>query len=131
MAMSADATADSLKYYFTAVSVATRPSAWQVALHTADPGVNGADNEVADAAYVRQSGTFSVDVTDPDAPFAENTGIITYPAAVAAYTVTHISIHATGGDCLAVMRLVADKSIAIGAQAQFAIGEIIIGGTPQ
>lgn len=131
MAMSADATADSLKYYFTAGAVATRPSAREVALHTADPGPNGGSNEVVDAGYARQTATFSVDETDPDAPFAENTGVITYPAAVTGFTVTHISIHATGGDCLAVMRLVADKVIGVGAQAQFAIGEIIIGGTPQ
>lgn len=131
MAMSADATADSLRYYFTADSVSSRPATWEVALHTGAPGLNGEDNEVADSAYARQSGAFAVDVTDPDAPFADNTGLITYPAAVAAYTVTHISIHATGGDCLAVLRLVVDKAIDVGVQAQFAVGEIILGGTPQ
>ena len=131
MAMSALATADSLKYYFTASSVATRPSARQVALHTAYPGVNGASNEVTDGTYARQTATFTLDATDPDAPFVKNSALITYPAADTGFTVTHISIHAVGGDCLAVMRLVADKVIGAGDQAQFAIGEIIIGGTPQ
>ncbi len=131
MAMSAYATLQSLKYYLTTEPPASRPTTWQVSLHTGDPGPDGTANEVTDAAYVRQTGAFATDNTDPDAPFADNTGLISYPAAAVGFTATHMVVWGTGSNPLVIQRLVTDRVVGVGVQAQFAVGEIIIGGTQE
>lgn len=127
MAMSPAVLADSLAYYLTTDSPITRPTAWTLSLHTAAPGSDGTANEVTDSGYARESASFVVDVSDPDAPFAENDALVTFDAAVVAYTVTHVVVW---GDStpLVIQALQTDKVINIGEQAQFAIGELVVGG---
>lgn len=128
MSMSAFATLDSLTYYFTAIAPAARPTSWEVSLHTGDPGVDGTANEVADAGYAREPGIFAVDNTDPTLPFVDNTGLIQFGAAVTGYTATHVVVWSNAGNPLSIQRLTADKVIGVGVEAQFAVGELIIGG---
>ena len=57
----------------------TRPSAWYVALHTADPGEVGSTGELSGNGYARQSATFAEDTNglvdnDADITFGPNTG---------------------------------------------------------
>lgn len=97
-----------LDWLLTTGSV-TRPAAWYVAIHTADPGDDGTANEVlvaADPAYVRQAVTFSA----PDFSSAtkktttNNTTSVTFtPDTGVSYSVVGISIWdaATSGNCLA------------------------------
>lgn len=127
MAMSPDIFADSLTYYLTTGSPITRPTAWTVSLHTAAPGSDGTANEVGDSGYARLSVTFTLDVSDPDAPFVSNSALLAFGAAVAAYTVTHVVVW---GDTTPVVieALRTEKVINIGEQAQFAIGELVVGG---
>lgn len=77
----------------------TRPSAWWVGLHTADPGETGATAEVTGGAYQRTSATFGTATTGS----TSNTGAINFPSATAAWgTVTHVTIWdaQSGGNCL-------------------------------
>lgn len=127
MGMSALLTEDSLTYYLTTGSVITRPVAWEISLHSADPGVDGTANEVTDANYERQAIDFTVDITDPDVPFAENDALIEYPAADANYDVTHIVIWDSLGNVLVPQPLRVPKTVLATEQAQIAAGEIKIG----
>lgn len=127
MGMSALLTEDSLTYYLTTGSVITRPSGWEISLHSAAPGVNGTANEITDANYARQAIAFTVDTTDPQAPFAENNALIEYPAAAGTYTVTHIVIWDSSGNILVPQSLRVPKTILATEQAQIAVGEIKIG----
>ena len=57
----------------------TRPTAWYVALHTADPGEVGSTGELSGNGYARQSATFTEDTNglvdnDADITFGPNTG---------------------------------------------------------
>ena len=83
-------TEEILKYMFTASAMATRPSAWYVALHTGDPGT-GADNELADANYVRQVGAFEV-VPDGSTHISRNTADLVFPALAAGATVAWVTV---------------------------------------
>jgi len=127
MGMSALLTEDSLTYYLTAGSVITRPVAWEISLHSDDPGVDGTGNEITDANYARQSIDFVVDTTDPAAPFAENDVLVEYPVADADYSVTHIVIWDSLGNILVPQPLRVPKTILATEQAQIAAGEIKIG----
>lgn len=128
MSMSAFATLDSLKYYFTATSVAARPTSWTVSLHTGDPGVDGTANEVAYSGYARVAATIVTDNTNPALPFAKNSALIQFTAADTGYTATHVVVWSNAGNPLSIQRLTADKVIGVGVEAQFAVGELIIGG---
>lgn len=130
MAMSADLIAVSLAYYFTANAPQSRPTTWQLSLHTAAPGPSGSGNEVTDSAYVRQSVTFSdPDLANPLFPLVSNNVLVSFPAAMAAYTVTHVVVwDVMRGTPLVIQRLTADKAVPVGSKAQLAIGEFKIGG---
>lgn len=91
-----------LDWAFTTDSV-TRPTAWYVALHTADPGETGATAEVVvgtDADYVRKSVTFASAVSGQSL----SSGAVSWTANAGAstYVVTHVSIWdaSTAGNCL-------------------------------
>lgn len=95
-----------VKQFFTAETVADRPTGWTIALHAGNPGTGDA-NEVVDANYARQSVTFTA--ADAGA-FWEGSSVadVVFPAAAsgASYTVTHYSVrNATGGACLAIAAL--------------------------
>lgn len=70
----------------------TRPTAWYISLHTADPGTTGA-NELTvgtDASYTRQSAAFAA----PASGQTSNTASQTWTAAANATThvITHIGV---------------------------------------
>ncbi len=129
MAMSPAATLSSLTYYLTSGSTPVRPGSWTISLHSGNPGTAGTANEVTDPNYARQSGQFSIDNSDPAAPFAANSAAISYPAAQSSYSVSYIVVwDSTNNQPLVIQRLVTDKVIAAGEPAQFAVGTLKIGG---
>lgn len=116
--------AEIMKYLFTAEPMGTRPTAWYVALHTADPSEDGSAAEVSGSSYARQAATFTR--TDNQ---AVNDASVTFPAATGSgYTVTHVSVWdaVSGGNCLIKGALVLAKAVAIGESANFAAGELIL-----
>lgn len=81
-----------LAWMFT-TGAAVRPTAWYVALHTADPGETGDANEVLvgdDADYTRKTMTYAA----PSGGQSLSTLAVAHTPAVGAtaYTVTHLSI---------------------------------------
>jgi hypothetical protein len=76
-----------LKWLLTEDS-ATRPTAWYVGLHTADPTDAGTGTEVSGGSYARTTVAFSV-TNDT----ASNSATVTFPTAGANWgTVTHIGV---------------------------------------
>jgi hypothetical protein len=127
--MSPALTLDSLTYYLTSSSVPARPTAWVVSLHTAAPGNSGVANEVTDASYARQPVGFALDVSDASAPVASNASAVYFAAASSGYTAAYAVVwDASRNVPLVIQRLVTDKVIATGEQAQFSPGELKIGG---
>ena len=117
-----------IKSLFT-TSTLTRPTSWYVALFTSTPGPAGANNEVADANYIRQSATFTVS-QDGDFWQAVSDAAATFPAADAAFTVTHIGIFdaETGGSCIVTMALPLARDVAAGGVFNIPSGELVING---
>jgi len=127
MGMSAYAKLQTMLYSLTTDAVATRPTSWTLSLHSGDPGTDGTANEIADANYLRQSIAFSEDVTDPANPFLENSAVVNFPAAAAAYTVTHIVVWDNADNPQVIQQLRTPKSIAIAEVATLSAGELTIG----
>lgn len=111
-----------MKWLMTADSP-TRPTAWFVALHTADPTEAGATGELSGNGYSRQACDFTETTgtaTNDDAlTFGPNTSS-NWGA------VTHISIWtaSTSGACLWKGALAASKAIAVGDSLTLAAGDI-------
>lgn len=124
-----------IKHLFTALAVPTRPTAWFAALHTGEPGAAGQDFEVQtsqDPNYARKAVAFAATL-DPNGFWkGTNTAEILFDAsgAAAPYTVQYLAIHtaATGGNALAVLPLDPARTVNVGGQLRFPIGEIIIEG---
>lgn len=117
------AEAEVAKYLFTSEAMGTRPTAWYVALHTADPTETGAVAEVSGSSYARQAVTLN-----RTAGQVVNAGAVTFPAVTATpYTTSHVSIWdaVSGGNCLAKGALAIAKLHAVGESANFAAGELI------
>lgn len=96
-------------------SAQTRPTAWHVALHTADPGETGATAELAAAnGYARQSVSF----TAASGGVVDNTALLTFGPCTGSNwgTVTHISIWdaSSGGNCLMYGALSSSATINVG-----------------
>lgn len=122
MSMADYAEIEAMKYLFTAEAMGTRPTAWYVALHTADPTDAGATNEVFGAWYARQAVSFTRTLGA-----IANTGAATFPAVTGAgLTVTHITIKdaASGGNTLAVLPQSPSKVFAVGDIPNIAIGAL-------
>lgn len=112
MSMADYAEVEVMKYLFTAEAMGTRPTAWYVELHTADPSDSGSANAVIGAWYVRQSAAFTRTGSQ-----VANTSTITFPAVTGAgVTITHITIKdaLSGGNTLAVLPQSPSKVYAIG-----------------
>lgn len=115
-----------LSWMLTA-GAATRPTAWYVSLHVADPGTTGADEVVVgtDADYVRKAVTFDT----PAAGETDNTGAVTFTADVAAdtYVVTHIGIWdaSTGGNFLLGGELAVPETVEASDALVLGIGRIV------
>lgn len=126
MAMSNALLEDTLVRYLSTGVVIARPTAWTISLHTSDPGEAGTANEVTDSAYARQAISMAV-TTGTENPLATNATVVTFPAAVEGFTVTHVVLW---GDStpLDIQQLRTNRIIAVGEQATFAVGEYNIGG---
>ena len=120
-----------VKWMFTdADMTGLRPTAWYVALHTADPTEVGNVGEVLtanDADYTRKTVTFADPVTGSGMCLSEVQVSHTPDASASPYTVTHASIWtaATGGTCLMKGALPIPRTISNAAPLTFEIGEII------
>lgn len=112
-----------MKYGFSATAMGTRPTAWYIALHTADPGAAGTANEVAGSSYARQSmGTPTVTGSQ-----VTNAGAITFPTVTSAgYNVTYASVWdaVSSGNCLFYGQLAVAKALVVGDAMVFATGEL-------
>jgi len=124
---------DQLKRYFTTDTVITRPSSWEVSLHTGNPVLG---NEVLVGAwsnYARQSVTLAV--ADVDLGGAElvaqatNDIEVQFPAAAAgtSLVVTHAAIRdASTGEILAVGQASPAMSVVENTVILFAVGDILV-----
>lgn len=89
-----------LNWLFTG-SVVTRPTAWYVAVHTADPTEDGTVGELTtadDSGFVRKSVTF----TDAASGNALSSAIVAWTPTTGSFDITHVSVwdDITGGNCL-------------------------------
>lgn len=132
MSKSNYAEVETLKYLLTIGSMGTRPTAWYVALHTADPA-DGGGSEVTGAGYTnyaRRTVTFAAPTSvDVGASTTTNTVAVAFAALTGTgVTVSHYSIYdaLTAGNLLYSGALGLAKTLAATEVASFAIGEIII-----
>jgi hypothetical protein len=105
-------------------SAATRPTAWFVALHSADPGEDAATAELSGSGYARQSIAFSV-----TGDTAENTALITFgPASADWSAATHFSIWSasTSGNPFYKDVLANPRTILNGDRLEIAIGALTL-----
>ena len=119
-----------VKWAFTAES-ATRPAAWFASLHTADPGLTGADEvdtTTDDTAYTRETVTFDDTAVDGQ---VKNNITVTFPAAAAvaaSYTDTHFGVWdaVTGGNFLGGGVLDLPKVVEDATVLSFAVNDLVI-----
>lgn len=112
-----------LDYVFT-TDVLTRPTAWYLALFTANPGDGDTGTEVSGGGYARQSVTFTV-TNDT----ASNTAAIEFPTATANYgTVSHVGVYtaSSGGTLIAHAALTSSKAIETGDVFRVPAGDLDI-----
>ena len=98
-----------------------------VSLHTADPGNTGT-SEVTGGAYTRMPATFA-QISGPNPTVDANTGIVTFPAATAAWgTITHFGLWdaATAGNNRGSGALTTPKAVNNGDTARFAANALTI-----
>jgi hypothetical protein len=114
-----------IRWLFDDVAV-TRPTAWYVALHTADPGETGATGELSGNGYARQSATFTEDTNglvdnDADITFGPNT-------TTNWGSVSHVSVwdSLTTGNCLAKGALSSSVTINVNDSLKIATGALDI-----
>jgi len=107
---------------------ATRPTAWYVALHTADPTETGAVGEVVvgtDSAYVRKAITMGA----PSGGQSLSTSQVSWTvnSGSAGYTVTHASIWdaVSSGNCLFSGALAVPRALVASGVLTFEIGEVV------
>jgi hypothetical protein len=114
-----------IRWLFDDVAV-TRPTAWYVALHTADPTETGGTGELSGNGYARQSATFTEDTNG----LVDNDGVITFgPNTTTNWgTVSHISVWdaLTTGNCLAKGALSSSVTINVNDSLQIAAGALDI-----
>jgi hypothetical protein len=110
-------------------SSATRPTAWYVGLHTADPGETGANEVVVgtDADYIRKSITFADPVAASGQCVSDSAVSWTVATGSGGYTVTHASIWtaATAGTCIIAGELPVARVLVADGVLTFNIGEVI------
>jgi threonine dehydrogenase-like Zn-dependent dehydrogenase len=112
-----------LNYVFTSTSL-TRPTAWYLALFTANPGDGDSGTEVSGGGYARQSVTFT---TSGDT--ASNSAAVEFPTATANYgTVSHVGVYtaSSGGTLIAHAALTSSKSIETGDVFRVPAGDLDI-----
>jgi hypothetical protein len=106
-------------------SAATRPTAWYVALHTADPTEVGNVGELSGNGYARQSSTWTIASNE-----ASNTGTLTFGPNTGSNwgTVSHVSVWdaVSTGNCLAKGALSSSVVINVGDSLTIAAGALDI-----
>lgn len=117
-----------IKWLFTTDTMGTRPTTWFVALHTGNPGTDGAANEVADANYARKAVNFAAAALPSNMWQVANDADVVFDAAAAPYDVQYVSVFtsATLGTCLAVMPLAIARAIPSGGVFSIPSGEFTI-----
>lgn len=105
---------------------ATRPTAWYVSLHTADPTETGSVGELSGNGYARQSVTFSAAASGA----TSNSGTLTFGPNTGTNwgSVTHVAVWdaATTGNCLAHGALSASVTINVGDSLVISAGNLDI-----
>ena len=116
-----------LDWFLTAAAV-TRPAAWYVALHSADPtedGTVGEQTAVADANYIRQAVTIGAAASGQSL----STTAVSYTpdAAAADFTVSYLSIWdaSTAGNCLMYGAMQVSRTINNANPLSIAIGDLV------
>jgi len=116
---------DVLTHFFTTSTAPTRPTAWHLSLHTADPGETGSTaSEVTESAYGRKPVTFTV-VGDN----ASNNAAVEFASATGSWgTITHVGVNTatTGGTMLAYGALTASRAVASGDVLRIQTGDLDI-----
>lgn len=123
-----------MRLNFSAAALSARPTQWFVGVHTGDPGVTGAGNEVTvgtDANYARKAVTWT-ETEEGGITFMRNSADIALNALAvgASYTLQYATIWsaATGGVCLAKLPLASPRAFTAGGIARFSIGELVLEG---
>lgn len=120
--------AEWMKWAFTTDSV-TRPTAWYVALHTADPGETGATGECTYSGYARVQATGSPPWTRSNNQVS-NTSALLFGAngGASPVTISHVSVWtaSTSGDCLYKGALDLGKTFNQNDVPNFGVGELIL-----
>lgn len=84
-----------VKFFFSSEIVEVRPTEWEVALHTGNPGTNGNNNELSSDSYMRQDVAFTIEQHSSGTHFvATNMADITFPTGIDTdnSTITHYTI---------------------------------------
>jgi len=107
-------------------SAVTRPTAWYVAVHTADPGEDGVDGELGatdDASFVRKEITFGTSTTG----VAPSTLGVAWTPTAGSFEVTHVSVWdaLTGGNCLISGALVVPRTVTNANPFAIVAGDLI------
>jgi len=103
---------------------ATRPTAWYIGLHTADPTDAGTGTEVSGGSYAREAVSFTV-TNDT----ASNSATVTFSAATANWgTITHVGVwdSLSGGELLFHGAVTTSKTIETGDTFQISSGNLDI-----
>lgn len=112
-----------LKWLLTTDS-ATRPTAWYIGLHTADPTDAGTGTEVSGGSYAREAVSFTV-TNDT----ASNSATVTFTAATANWgTITHVGVWdaSSSGNLLFHGAVTTSKTIETGDTFQISSGNLDI-----
>jgi len=114
-----------LNWLFTVTAV-TRPTAWYVAIHTADPTEDGSVGELNsgnDANFVRKTVTF-VDAVDGIS--LSESGVSWTPTA-GSFDVSHVSVWdaLTGGNCLIYGALAIARTVTNASPFAISAGDLI------
>lgn len=112
-----------LEWLLTSESV-TRPTAWYIGLHTADPTDAGTGAEVSGGSYVRKAVAFTV-TNDT----ASNSATVTFDAATANWgTITHVGVWdaESNGNLLFHGAVTTSKTIETGDTFQISSGNLDI-----
>jgi len=128
MSLSNQAENDMLNWYFTNDAAPTRPTAWYVSLHTADPGDTGASELTGATGYARPVVTNGFSTSTTGAISNDAQLQFTNSGGSAWTTVTHFGVWSavTVGTFYGGGALSASKTVGAGDTATFAIGDLDI-----
>lgn len=122
-------------FFFSDSPGVIRPTEWEIALHTGDPGTYGSENEPFTGPYTfyeRQDVSFTIDAHPSNTHyFATNTADITFPTGMSQddLTITHYTVRDKYYDApLASGRLPTPIRVSEGVNIVIPMGTLIIRG---